>query len=180
MSDSLWPYGLYSLWNSLGQNTRVGSPSLLQEIFLSQELNPGLLPCRWILYQLSHKWSPIILEWVAYPFSSAGKPKNRVTPFVKYFPYCSSLDPNLHCLCGRPVFFLTWCWWNCWGSSGLNQAQFYLSSGCILCLGLLCVPSSFLRSRRSTWCSSHGDGRSVKWQDPLYKYISSLFQHLIH
>ena len=25
--------------------------------------------CRWILYQLSHKGSPRILEWVAYPFS---------------------------------------------------------------------------------------------------------------
>ena len=30
MSDSLWPRGLYSPWNSLGQNTRVGSLSLLQ------------------------------------------------------------------------------------------------------------------------------------------------------
>ena len=36
----------------------------------SQELNPGLLHCRWILYQLSHKGSPGILEWVADPFSS--------------------------------------------------------------------------------------------------------------
>ena len=25
--------------------------------------------CRWILYQLSHKGSPSMLEWVAYPFS---------------------------------------------------------------------------------------------------------------
>ena len=33
-------------------------------------LNPGILHCRWILYQLSHKGSPRILEWVAYPFSS--------------------------------------------------------------------------------------------------------------
>jgi len=31
--------------------------------------NPGLLHCRQILYQLSHKESPRILEWVAYPFS---------------------------------------------------------------------------------------------------------------
>ena len=29
-SDSLRPHGLYSLWNSPGQNTRVGSLSLLQ------------------------------------------------------------------------------------------------------------------------------------------------------
>ena len=33
-------------------------------------MNPGLLHCRWILYQLSHQGSPRILEWVAYPFSS--------------------------------------------------------------------------------------------------------------
>ena len=31
--------------------------------------DPGLLHCRWILYQLSYKGSPRILEWVAYPFS---------------------------------------------------------------------------------------------------------------
>ena len=36
----------------------VGGLSLLQGIFQTQELNPGLLHCRWILYQLSHKGSP--------------------------------------------------------------------------------------------------------------------------
>ena len=51
------------------QNTGVGSLSLLQRIFLTQEWNQGLLHCRQILYQLSHKGSPIILEWAAYPFS---------------------------------------------------------------------------------------------------------------
>ena len=39
-------------------------------IFSTQGSNPGLLYCRWILYQLSYKGSPRILEWVAYPFSS--------------------------------------------------------------------------------------------------------------
>ena len=58
---------LYSLWNSLGQNTRVGSLSLLQWIFPTQGLDPHLLHCRQILYQLSHKGSPRILEWVAIP-----------------------------------------------------------------------------------------------------------------
>ena len=48
----------------------MGSLSLLQGIFPTQGLNPGLLHARWILYQLSHKGSPWILEWVAYPFSS--------------------------------------------------------------------------------------------------------------
>ena len=49
--------------------TGVGSLSLLQGIFPTQGSNPGLLHCRWILEQLSHKGSPRVLEWVAYPFS---------------------------------------------------------------------------------------------------------------
>ena len=65
-------------WNSPGQNTRVGSLSLFQGIFLTQGLNLGLSHCQWILYQLSHKGSPKILEWVAYPFSSRSSwPRNR-------------------------------------------------------------------------------------------------------
>ena len=51
--DSLRPHGLYSPWNSPGQNTRVGSLSLLQGIFPTQKLNRGLLHYRSILYQLS-------------------------------------------------------------------------------------------------------------------------------
>ena len=39
VSDSLWLHGLYSLWNSVGQNTGVGSLSLLQGIFPTQGLN---------------------------------------------------------------------------------------------------------------------------------------------
>ena len=38
-------------------NTRVGSLSLLQGIFPTQESNLGLPHCREILYQLSHKGS---------------------------------------------------------------------------------------------------------------------------
>ena len=53
-----------------GQNTGVGSLSLLQGIFPTQGSNPGLLHCRSILNQLNHKGSPRILEWVAYTFSS--------------------------------------------------------------------------------------------------------------
>ena len=59
-------------WNSPGQNTWLDSHSLLQGIFPTQGSNPGLLHCRWILYQLSHKGSPRILEYssIAYPFPS--------------------------------------------------------------------------------------------------------------
>ena len=95
MSDSLRPHGLYSPWNYPGQNTGVGSLSLLQGIFPTQGLNPGLLHCRRILYQLSRKGSPRILEWVdlpnpgikpgspalqvdSLPAEPPGKPKNGV------------------------------------------------------------------------------------------------------
>ena len=40
------------------------SRSLLQQIFLTQELNWGLLHCRWILYQLSYQGSPYITVFV--------------------------------------------------------------------------------------------------------------------
>ena len=60
------------------KNTGVDSLSFLQQIFPTQEWNRGLLHCRQILYQLSHKGSPRILEWVAYPFSSrSSQPRNR-------------------------------------------------------------------------------------------------------
>ena len=58
MSDSLGPHGLYSPWNSPGKNTGMGSFSLLQGIFPTQGLNPGVPHCRRIIYQLSHKGSP--------------------------------------------------------------------------------------------------------------------------
>ena len=43
----------YLSWVSQGQNTGVGSPSLLQGIFPTQRSNPGILHCRQILYHLS-------------------------------------------------------------------------------------------------------------------------------
>ena len=63
VSDSLQlpglqPTRLLCPWDSPGKNTDVGSLSLLQGIFLTQELNRGLLNCRQILSQLSHKGSP--------------------------------------------------------------------------------------------------------------------------
>ena len=92
MSNSLWPHERYSPWNSPGQNTGVGSLSLLQGIFPSHGSNPGLLHCRWILYQLSHQRSPRILEWVAYPYSSRSfQPGNQT---------------GVSCIAG--IFFTNW------------------------------------------------------------------------
>ena len=62
--------------------------------FPTQRSNPGLLHCRQILYQLSHKGSPTILEWVAYPFSrGSSRPRNRTRSLIR---------PLLKCL---PSFF---------------------------------------------------------------------------
>ena len=92
VSDSLRPHGLYSPWNSPGQNIGVDSFSLLQGVFPSQGQNPGLPHCGQILYQLSHKGSPRTLEWVAYPLSSGFfQPRNQT---------------GVSCIAGR--FFTNW------------------------------------------------------------------------
>ena len=91
MSASLQPHGLCSPWNFLGQNTEVGSCSLLQGIFPTQGSNPGLPHCRWILYQLSYKGSPRILECVVYPSSGSSQPRNQT---------------GVSCIAGR--FFTNW------------------------------------------------------------------------
>ena len=49
----LQPTRLFCPQDSPGKNTGVGCHSLFQRIFPTQGLNPGLLHCRWILYQLS-------------------------------------------------------------------------------------------------------------------------------
>ena len=83
---------IYSPWNSPGQNTGVGSLSLLQGIFPTQGLNSGLPHCRQILYQLSQQGCPTVLEWVTYPFSrGSSQPRNQT---------------RVSCLAGR--FFTSW------------------------------------------------------------------------
>ena len=91
-THGLWPARLLCPWDSPGKNAGVGCRSLLQGIFPTQQLNPGLLHCRQILYRLSYREAPKvaqscptfcdtmgytvhgilqarILEWVAFPFS---------------------------------------------------------------------------------------------------------------
>ena len=80
MSDSLWPHGLYSSWNSPGQNTGVGSCSLLQGIFPTQGSNPGL---------------PHL------PVEPQGEPKNtgvgNLSLLQQIFPTQESNQGPLHC-----------------------------------------------------------------------------------
>ena len=62
LSDSLRshePSRLLCPWNFLGKNNGVGSHSILQGMFPTQELNLGLLHYRQILYHLSHQGNPL-------------------------------------------------------------------------------------------------------------------------
>ena len=66
MSDSLHPHGLQPTrllcpWRFSRQEYWSGFDGLLQGIFPTQELNPGLLHLRWILLQLSHQGGPRVL-----------------------------------------------------------------------------------------------------------------------
>ena len=76
MSDSLQPHGLQLPGSSVhgdppGKNTGVGCHFLLQQIFPTQGLNPGLPHCRWILYCLSHQGSP--RTWSGWSIPSSGE-----------------------------------------------------------------------------------------------------------
>ena len=92
LSGFLQLHGLYSLYNSPGQTTTVGSICLLQGIFPTQGSNPGLPHCRQILYQLSHKGSP----------PSESSPQTAfplflrvfATPWLSVFPVFCSQNPN--------------------------------------------------------------------------------------
>ena len=54
----LWPTGLLCPWDSPVKNIGVGCHALLQCIFCTQGLNPGLPHCRQIFYSLSYPGSP--------------------------------------------------------------------------------------------------------------------------
>ena len=68
ISNSLRPHGPCSLPGSLirrdspGKNTGVGCHALLQGIFPTQGLNPGLPHCKRILYHLSHQGSHLLIK----------------------------------------------------------------------------------------------------------------------
>ena len=117
-SDSLQPHGLYSPWNSPGQNTGVGSRSLLQGIFPTQGSNPGLLHCRRVLYQLSHQVSPRILEWVS-PFSSGSSWPESLQLSYQGSPYiCVCV-----CVCVYIYKYIyIYIFWLCWVFCYCTQA----------------------------------------------------------
>ena len=72
MSPALQAHSLPAKPQEKPQNTEVGSLSLLQWIFLTQELNWGLLHCRWIFYQLSYLFPALQVDFL--PTELSGKP----------------------------------------------------------------------------------------------------------
>ena len=79
-------------WNSPAQNTEVGSLSLLQGIFLTQESNWGLLHCRWILSRLSYQGSPSVV-CICLHFGDSGLPCDLISLLclrrIVDFTFCS-------------------------------------------------------------------------------------------
>ena len=97
------PLGSSVHGDSPGKNTEVGCHALLQEIFPTQGLNPGLPHCRWIPYHLSHQGRPWILEWVAYgdmlPFPTQDSNQCLL--------HCRQILYQLSCQ-GSPVLLVDW------------------------------------------------------------------------
>ena len=135
-------------WNSPGQNSGVGSLSLLQGIFPTEGLNSGVPHCTWIPYQLSQQ-----LEWVAYPFSSTlSWPRNSSRASCtagRIFSNWATLQPKDMDWLGRsnryPSFAcsILWRWRGAWKISkvptdstleGLSQAHVCTSNFYSLCL----------------------------------------------
>ena len=92
LSDSFWSHGLYKPWNFPGQNTGVGSLTLLQGIFLNSGVKPR---------------SPT-LQVDSLPTEPQGKPKNTAVGSLSLlqgiFP---TQESNWGLLCCRQ-FFSNW------------------------------------------------------------------------
>ena len=107
VSDSLWPHRQNRPWVSLGQDTGVGSFSLLQRIFPTQGSNPGPLHCEWILYQLSHKRSPRIPHRQNRPWVSLGQDTGvgSLSLLQRIIYWASAITRLLHL---QRIFFILW------------------------------------------------------------------------
>ena len=109
----LWPP-----WNSPGQNTGVGSLSLLQGIFPTQQLNPDLLHCRQILYQLSHKGSQALVYIHVNCFMQMYCTVLRTFRGRSYYPHSIVEEAKVN-----PQFWslvLEWGWLVSWSAEGFE------------------------------------------------------------
>ena len=90
-----------------GQITRVGSYSLLQGIFLTQESNPDLLHYRQILYHLNHQGSPILVlsfkKWQLFREGSDPSYLNLSSLFFCIWTLFHRVHHNSPLLCQFPL-----------------------------------------------------------------------------
>ena len=110
--------------DSPGKSTRVGCHALLQGIFPTQGLNPGLLHSRWTLYHLSYQESPWILGWVAFPFSrGSSQSRNKTGVSCTAGGFFISYNPLRYSCLENPVDRGTW-----WATvHGVTKSQTWLS-----------------------------------------------------
>ena len=109
----------FTIWATReAQEYWSGSLSLLQGIFPAQELNQGLLHCRWILSQLSYQGSPymyIITHICVWQFSKLSKIKLNIRILVKSWVIKSLMFPHTISLVTQmvknlPAMQETWVW----------------------------------------------------------------------
>ena len=124
VSDSLQPHGLKPTrllrpWDFPGKNTGVGCHFLLQDIFLTQGLNPGLPHCRQTLYCLSHQGSLIRpLMWGLIHIKSPIPKTWLCFSHWTLIVHCPTLPDDLWACCSGPWLPFLWttssCPGHCW------------------------------------------------------------------
>ena len=144
--------------------TGVGSHSLLQGISPTQGSNQGLGHCGQILYQLSHKGSPIILEWIAYPISRGSSwPRNRT---------------RVSCIAGR--FFTNWAMREAlgtWNSVLITITRWALCCAVLSHSGVrLCNPATVGLFVAHQAAVSMGLLRKGYWSGLQFSFPGELFQ----
>ena len=127
VSDTLRTHGLYSPWTSPGQNTEVGNLSLLQGIFTTQGLNPGLLknlpanagdirdvgsiprsgrsPGERIGYLLQYSWASMVAQLVKNP------PAMRET-WIRSLGWDDPLENGMATHCSILAWRIPWTVWS--------------------------------------------------------------------
>ena len=123
MSNSLQPQGLYIPWNSPDQNTGVDSRSLLQGIFPTEGLNPGLCTAGGPV-PAEPPGNPRILKWVAYPFSRGPSPPRNRT--------------GVSCIVGRFFTSLATREAQCWDITDKTLCKFKVYNLLIVCIYMYC------------------------------------------